>query len=105
MRHSRPGFQTRVTNERGHDAKPSRVQPDMQPAIMKHTTATVSAKTPLKENEQPGLPVERMQAQAEAALKRMQDDAAAKRARQAGPEILVNPAPSATPITTSPHKE
>ena len=105
MRHSRPGFQTRVTNERGHDAKPSRVQPDMQPAIMKHTTATASAKTPLKENEQPGLPVERMQAQAEAALKRMQDDAAAKRARQAGPEILVNPAPSATPITTSPHKE
>ena len=105
MRHSRPGFQTRVTNERGHDAKPSRVQPDMQPAIMKHTTATVSAKTPLKENEQLGLPVERMQAQAEAALKRMQDDAAAKRARQAGPEILVNPAPSATPITTSPHKE
>jgi hypothetical protein len=105
MRHSRPGFQTRVTNERGHDAKPSRVQPDMQPAIMKHTTATTSAKTPLKENEQPGLPVERMQAQAEAALKRMQDDAAAKRARQAGPEILVNPAPSATPITTSPHKE
>ena len=104
MRHSRPGFQTRVTSERGHDAKPSRVQPDMQPAIMKHTTATVSAKTPLKENDQPGLPVERMQAQAEAALKRMQD-AAAERARQAGPEILVNPAPSATPITTSPHKE
>ena len=104
MRHSRPGFQTRVTNERGHDAKPSRVQPDMQPAIMKHTTATASAKTPLRENEQPGLPVERMQAQAEAALKRMQD-VAAERARQAGPEILVNPAPSATPITTSPHKE
>lgn len=104
MRHSRPGFQTRVTNERGHDAKPSRVQPDMQPAIMKHTTATVSAKTPLRENEQPGLPVERMQAQAEAALKRMQD-VAAERARQAGPEILVNPAPSATPITTSPYKE
>lgn len=105
MIHSRPGFSPRITREgTKHEARPSRVTADMQPAIMKHTTATTAAKTPLKENEQPGLPVERMQAQAEAALKRMQD-VAAERARQAGPEILVNPAPSATPITTSPHRD
>ena len=104
MRHSRPGFQTRVTQEgTRHEARPSRVTADMQPAIMRHTTAT-PGKSPLQQNEKPGLPVERMQAQAEAAFKRMQA-AEAERVRLAGPEILVNPAPSATPITTSPHKE
>jgi hypothetical protein len=105
MIHSRPGFQPRVTREGAkHEPRPSRVQPDMQPAIMKHTTATTATKPALMQNEQAGLPVERMQAQAEAALKRMQD-AAAETARRAGPEILVNPAPSATPVITSPHVE
>jgi len=104
MRHSRPGFQTRVTQEgTRHEARPSRVTADMQPAIMRHTTATPAPST-LHQNEQPGLPVDRMQAQAEAALKRMQE-AAAERARQAGPEILVNPAPSEPPVITSPHAE
>ena len=99
MRHSRPGFQTRVTQEgTRHEARPSRVTADMQPAIMRRTTATPAPST-LHQNEQPGLPVERMQAQAEAALKRMQDVAA----QQRGPEILVNPVRSEPPVITSPH--
>jgi hypothetical protein len=101
MIHSRPGFMTRVTREGSkHDPQPAKVTQDMQPAIMKHTTATTDAKTPLKQIAPPGLPVERMQAEAEAAFARMKEQK-----RQAGPELLVNPAPSATPVMTSPHKE
>jgi predicted trehalose synthase len=100
MIHSRPGYQTRVTHEGKKAPPPAKIQPDMQPAIMKHTTATGATKSPLAQSEQPSLPVERMQAEAEAAFKRMQE-----KARMAGPELLVNPAPSATPVMTSPHKE
>jgi hypothetical protein len=73
----------------------------MQPALAKRTSPAQGAVTsPLKE-QLPSLPVDRMQAEAEAAFKRMQE----KAAQRVGPEILVNPQPSATPITTSPHKE
>ena len=99
MIHSRPGFQTRITQE-GKKSPPSKVTSDMQPAIATRTSpAQGKVNSPLKQ-ELPGLPVERMQAQAEAALKRMQEQK-----RQAGPELLVNPAPSATPVLTSPHKD
>ncbi len=41
-----------------------------------------------------------MQAKAEAAFARMQEEK-----RKLGPEVLLNPNPSATPILTTPHKE
>jgi hypothetical protein len=73
----------------------------MQPAIANRSSPAQGAvSSPLKQNESPGLPVDRMRKQAEAALKKLQAQQAAK----VGPEILVNPAPSKTPFTTSPHK-
>ena len=96
MIRSRPGFSPVITND-ARQAKSSKVTADMQPAIMKHTSAAQGpVKSPLLNNEPAPLPVERMQAQAEAALKKMQE-------RQ-GPEVLVNPNPSPPPIITSPHK-
>jgi hypothetical protein len=71
----------------------------MQPTLAKRTAASQGqVASPLKE-QVTTLPVERMQAEAEAALRRMQAEAARK-----GPEVIVNNTPSPTPIITSPHK-
>jgi hypothetical protein len=95
MIRSRPGFSPVVTHDTQRKASPApaHVTSDMLPAIAKRTSPAQGAvRSPLKQNL-PTLPVERMQAQAEAALKKL----------KAGPEVILNPAPSATPIITSPH--
>ena len=98
MIRSRPGFSPVVSSD-ARPAKPARVTSDMQPAIMKHTSAGQSpVKSPLLNAAPVPLPVEQMQAQAEAAFKRMREDAARKS------EILVNPNPTPPPIITSPHE-
>lgn len=103
MIHSRPGFTPRVTRNDRHDPPPSRVRSDMQPALAKRTSAASAIpNSPLKRSPDEGqLPIERMQAQAEAAFKRMQ----AQQAASPKTEIIGNPAPSPTPVITSPHKE
>lgn len=96
MKYSRPGFSTVVSSD-NRPAKPARLNMDMQPAIAKRTSASQGpVSSPLKQMPQgdiPAVSAERMQAQAEAAWKAMQQK-----------QILVNPAPSATPILTTPHK-
>ncbi len=97
MIRSRAGFSPVVSSD-ARPAKPSKVTADMQPAIMKYTSAAQGpVKSPLLNAEPAPLPVERMQAQAEAAFKKMQE--------RRGPDVLVNPNPSPPPIVTSPHKE
>lgn len=102
MIHSRPGYQTRVTTEGRREPPPAKVNADMEPAILKHSRATVDAKSPLKNAELPGLPVERMQAEAEAAWARMK---AQIPQGTIAPEVLLNPTPSPVPVITSPHQE
>ncbi len=101
--HSRPGFTPRVTQE-GKKSKPSRLNDDMQPALAKHTTATTTpSQSPFIKATQPSmidLQPDVMQAKAEAAFARMQEEK-----RKLGPEVLLNPNPSATPILTTPHKD
>lgn len=97
MIRSRPGFSAVITNDetRVKAPAPARVTSDMTPAFAKRSSAAQGqVKSPLKQ-ELPTLPVERMQAQAEAAMQKM----------RSGPELLVNPAPSPPPIITSPHKD
>ena len=103
MVHSRPGFQTRVTHEGKRPPPPAKVTSDMQPAIAKRTSASSAVpNSPLKRAQEVGtLPVERMQAEAEAAFKRMKTQQAASPKT----EIIGNPAPSPTPVLTTPHKE
>jgi hypothetical protein len=97
MIRSRPGFSAVVTKDTPHvkSPAPARVTSDMTPAFAKHTTAAQGhVKSPLKQ-EAPSLPIQQMQAQAEAAMQKM----------RSGPELLINPAPSPPPIITSPHKD
>ena len=100
--HSRPGFQPRVTHEGRKAPPPAKVTSDMRPALANRSTPTLApSNSPL--TQQPaaaGPSPDMMQARAEAALARMQEEK-----RKAGPEVLVNPNPSATPILTTPHKE
>jgi len=101
--HSRPGFTPRVTNDKGKSARPSAVTHDMKPIIAKHSTATVApSNSPLTKSMStppPFIDAVAMQAKAEEAFRRMQEEK-----RKAGPDVIVNPSPSATPIQTSPHK-
>jgi len=84
MIHSRPGFRPRTSDE-----ECAKLQPDMVPAINRHNQPeTTNLKTAT---------IQHMQAQAEAALKRMKDGSQVN--------VLVNPNPSATPVMTSPHKD
>jgi hypothetical protein len=102
--HSRPGFMPRVTKEGKKAPPPAKLQPDMMPAI--HSTAQPGqSKSPLTQvkTDEPALPVDRMKAQAEAAYARNLA-LAQEAARKAGPQIIENPKPSATPVMTSPHK-
>ena len=113
--HSRPGFQPRVTHEGRKTPPPAKVTSDMRPALANRSTPTLApSNSPL--TQQPaaaGPSPDMMQARAEAALARMQDMTRAEAAlarvqeekRKAGPEVLVNPNPSATPILTTPHKD
>jgi hypothetical protein len=108
MIHSRPGFSPRITRESRDGARvtaQSTVTKDMQPAIAKHTSAAAHIpNSPLKDAAAPAtISPEYMQAQAEAALKRMQAAAAAKAA--GAPEIIPNLHASPAPIMTSPHEE
>ncbi len=100
--HSRPGFQPRVTHEGRKAPPPAKVTSDMRPALANRSTPTLApSNSPL--TQQPaaaGPSPDLMQARAEAALARMQEEK-----RKAGPEVLVNPNPSATPILTTPHKD
>lgn len=100
--HSRPGFQPRVTHEGRKTPPPAKVTSDMRPALANRSTPTLApSNSPL--TQQPaaaGPSPDLMQARAEAALARMQEEK-----RKAGPEVLVNPNPSATPILTTPHKD
>ena len=100
--HSRPGFQPRVTHEGRKAPPPAKVTSDMRPALANHSTPTLApSNSPL--TQQPaaaGPSPDMMQARAEAALARMQEEK-----RKAGPEVLVNPNPSVTPILTTPHKD
>ncbi len=100
--HSRPGFQPRVTHEGRKTPPPAKVTSDMRPALANRSTPTLApSNSPL--TQQPaaaGPSPDMMQARAEAALARMQEEK-----RKAGPEVLVNPNPSATPILTTPHKD
>jgi hypothetical protein len=102
MIRSRPGFSPVVTHDspRAKSPVPAKLNPDMQPAFAKHTSAAQGAvKSPLKHDQPPAFAsAEQMQAQAEAAFKKMQ-----AQAPKVGPEIIVNHAPSATPVITSPH--
>ena len=77
MKHSRPGFTTRI-----NDGAPSKVRPDMKPALArKYPPAEVSPV--LQHQEAMPLPAE-----AEKAIVRN------------GPEVIANPKPSATPVYT-----
>ncbi len=100
--HSRPGFQPRVTHEGRKTPPPAKVTSDMRPALANRSTPTLApSNSPL--TQQPtaaGPSPDMMQARAEAAFARMQEEK-----RKAGPEVLVNPNPSATPILTTPHKD
>ncbi len=100
--HSRPGFQPRVTHEGRNAPPPAKVTPDMRPSLANRSAPTLApSNSPL--TQQPaaaGPSPDMMQARAEAALARMQEEK-----RKAGPEVLVNPNPSATPILTTPHKD
>jgi hypothetical protein len=102
MIRSRPGFSPVVTHDspRAKPPAPSRVNPDMQPALAKRTSAAQGiVKSPLKHEQPPAFAsAEHMQAQAEAAFKKMQ-----AQEPKVGPEVIVNPAPSATPVITSPY--
>lgn len=104
MIHSRPGYHPRVTHEGKKAPPPAKLAADMQPAFIKHSTATAAVNSPLKNNADPApLSAERMQAAAEAALKRMNDRKAAEDATKT--QVLVNPKPSPTPVMTTPYKD
>jgi hypothetical protein len=83
MKHSRPGFATRSS-----DAAPAKLNADMIPAINRNAP---KESTPLRET---------LQARAEAAMAKL----AKNHPVPAAPEILVNPAPSATPHVNEPGK-
>jgi hypothetical protein len=92
MIHSRPGFATRTTDE-----APAKLNADMIPAINR---AHKETDTPLKQS---------LQSRADIAHKKLQDAAAALAQAQAlsdaakvGPELLINPAPSAPPKVNEP---
>ena len=90
MKHSRPGFATRTT-----DDAPAKLNEDMIPALHKQTAKSAAEKTP----SAPAV----LQARAEEMHARMVVEAQLLAAR--GGDVLVNPNPSATPILTSPHKD
>ena len=81
MIHSRPGFTPRRT-----DTAPAKLQPDMVPAINRKAK---QESTPLK-----GPSLEQM------LNARAEEHRAAKQHMM--PDVIVNPAPSATPITLEP---
>lgn len=85
MKHSRPGFATRTK-----DDVPAKLNQDMIPAINRNAP---KESTTLKQT---------LQAKADAAHKRNMAEAQAL--ASAAPEILVNPAPSATPHINEPGK-
>ena len=77
MKHSRPGFTTRI-----NDGEPSRVRPDMKPALARKYPPV--QKSPLLQHSE-AMP---MPAEVQAAAVRT------------GPEVIANPKPSATPVYT-----
>ncbi len=103
MIRSRPGFQTQRIEDQTQTAPPAKLNPDMIPALAKRSAAQAEqSKSPLLQDAPGNAPspfAATMQAAAERALQRMQAEQQAK-----GPDVIVNPNPSATPIVTSPHK-
>lgn len=85
MKHSRPGFASRTS-----DDEPAKLNQDMIPAIHRKTAEGVS---PLKNN---GPSLEQM------LNARAEEHRSAK--VHAAPDLLVNPAPSATPHVNEPGK-
>lgn len=83
MKHSRPGFATRSS-----DATPAKLNADMIPAINRNAPRE---STPLQET---------LQARADLALAKL----AKNHPVPAAPDLLVNPAPSATPHVNEPGK-
>jgi len=88
MIHSRPGYHP----VHSADGPKQILNADMQPAITKSSTASPSKKVADEAHAK-----QLMQAKADKAWERMKAEADSK--------IIVNPAPSATPITTDPHGE
>lgn len=93
MIHHRPGFASRTS-----DAAPAKLNEDMIPALHKNRIAAEQKSTLLNIN----LP-ELSEDQVAKAV--AFSEAAKALAAKHGPELLINPNPSATPIITSPHKE
>lgn len=93
MIHSRPGFSTRRT-----DDAVAKLNDDMIPAIHR---AAPKESTPLKQS----LQARADQAHEKLIAKRALEDAQAAAARAAsGPELLINPHPSAAPVVLEPGK-
>jgi hypothetical protein len=109
MIRSRPGFQTQRIEDQTQPAPPTKLNHDMLPALARRTAAKPGAsKSPLTQgapaNATPPLvDPNALQASADAAWARMQEEAKAIAAK-IGPELILNPNPSETPIMTSPHK-
>ena len=98
MIRSRPGFQTVVIDDSNPQHKIAPVQPDTLPAIAKYSSAHTS-RSPLDKLNPAQLNAALMQAKADAAFAKMKAEA------KGTTEVLVNPTPSATPITTDPYGE
>ena len=75
MKHSRPGFTTRV-----NDGAPSKVRPDMKPALARKYPPPKDSPILQHQDAMP-LPAE-----------------ATPEAPRVGPDVLLNPTPSATPV-------
>ena len=109
MIRSRPGFQTQRIEDQTQPAPPAQLNHDMLPALARRTVATPNpSKSPLTMSAPVNAPppfVDPMELQrkADEAWARMQMKAA-EAARKVGPELILNPTPSETPIMTSPHK-
>lgn len=95
MIRSRPGFQAVVIDD-NTPHKPAPMQADTLPAIAKYSSAHTS-RSPLDKLNPGQINAALMQAKADAAFAKMQKEA------KPSTEVLVNPAPSATPITTDPY--
>lgn len=99
MIRSRPGFSTvHIDDAAPQAAMPARVTADTTPAIARHSRAKVSApNSPLVQTAQPDYAKyeKLMQAKADAAFAKMQEEAAAKTST----ELLPASEPSTPPIT------
>lgn len=94
MFHSRPGFAPRRS-----DSAPAKLNDDMIPAL--HRVHKQAARSPVKEGGGVDLPKTARELAADAIHEQMVREAQAA-AERAGPDILVNPAPSAPPIVLEP---